>query len=192
MAGLTTTPIIAIFTRCLRTPRSMPSAKTRQTQAPSPGVFMKASVRVNLPWANPSAPPSPRRLNRSEAAWTGFGIHVWRNWECAEPHFLDESGGGLYHGKARVCIQPVLGWLRRPSTIYATPRALSSLHRARARPVGPCVRQPHLRGNALLGRRLSRLGRGRTRIRGSVAEPSEVGCFALVEVGRAQRHASRG
>ena len=37
--------------------------------------------------------------------------------------------------------------------------ALSSLHRASARPDGQCVRSPHLRGNALLGRRLPGLGR---------------------------------
>ncbi len=52
--GLATTPVIAIFTRCLRTPRSMPSVTTRQTQAPSPSVFMRASVQVNLSWTNPS------------------------------------------------------------------------------------------------------------------------------------------
>ncbi len=38
--------------------------------------------------------------------------------------------------------------------------------------------------NALLGRRLPGVGRGGTRIRGGVAEPAEVGCVALVEVGR--------
>ena len=36
------------------------------------------------------------------------------------------------------------------------------------------------------------LGRGGTRLRGGVAEPAEVGCVALVEVGRTQRHTCRG
>ena len=53
---------------------------------------------------------------------------------------------------------------------------------------GQCVRSPHVRGNALLGRRPSGLGRGGTRLRGGVAEPTEVGRVALVEVRRAQRH----
>src|SRR5580692_3716347 len=52
---------------------------------------------------------------------------------------------------------------------------------------GKCVRTPHVRGNALLGRRLPGLGRGGTRLRGGVAEPAEVGCVAHVEVGRTQR-----
>ena len=38
------------------------------------------------------------------------------------------------------------------------PRALSSLHRAGARPDGQRVRSPHVRGHALLGRRPSRVG----------------------------------
>src|SRR5271165_2199110 len=98
----------------------------------------------------------------------------------------------LYHGKARVWIEPVVGWLRRPSEIQAEPGALSSLHRADARPDGHCVRSRHVRGNALLGRRPCGLGRGGTRLRGGVAEPTEVGRVALVEVGRAQRHTCRG
>ena len=38
----------------------------------------------------------------------------------------------------------------------------------------------------------SGVGRGGTRLRGGVAEPTEVGRVALVEVGRAQRHTCRG
>jgi hypothetical protein len=33
---------------------------------------------------------------------------------------------------------------------------------------------------------------GGTRLRGGVEEPAQVGCVALVEVGRTQRHACRG
>src|SRR5260370_2250361 len=99
----------------------------------------------------------------------------------------------LYHGKACVWTEPVLGWLRRPSGIEeAKPGALSSLHRAYARPDGHYVRSPHVRGNALLGRRPCGLGRGGTRLRGGVAEPAEVGCVALLEVGRTQCHTCRG
>ena len=36
------------------------------------------------------------------------------------------------------------------------------------------------------------LGGARTRLRGGVAKPTEMGRVALVEVGRAQRHACRG
>jgi hypothetical protein len=38
---------------------------------------------------------------------------------------------------------------------------------------------------------LSDWGRGGTGLRCGVAEPAEVGCVALVEVGRAQRHTCR-
>jgi hypothetical protein len=57
---------------------------------------------------------------------------------------------------------------------------------------GHSVRATHVRGNALLGRRPSGLGRGGTRLRGGVAEATEVGRVTLVEIGRAQRHACRG
>ena len=43
----------------------------------------------------------------------------------------------------------------------------------------------------LLGRRPSRVGRGGTRLRGGMAEPSEVGRVALAEVGRPQRYTCR-
>jgi len=42
------------------------------------------------------------------------------------------------------------------------------------------------------GRRPSRVGRGGTRLRGGVAEPTEVGRVALAEVSRPQRHTCRG
>src|SRR5580704_13264725 len=59
----------------------------------------------------------------------------------------------LWHGKARVWIEPVPGRLRRPHENRATrSRALSSLHRAGARPDGRGVRSPHVRDYALLGR----------------------------------------
>ena len=45
---------------------------------------------------------------------------------------------------------------------------------------------------ALLGRGLSRVGRGGTRLRGGVAEATQVGRVALVEVGRTQRHTPSG
>src|ERR1700690_331312 len=105
--------------------------------------------------------------------------------------FLRNGVESFYHGKARLWNEPVLGWLRRPSGIQAKPGPLSSLHRASARPDGQCVRSPHVRGNALLGRGLRGLGRGGTRLRGAVAEPAEVGCVAHVEVGRTQRHTYR-
>ena len=43
-----------------------------------------------------------------------------------------------------------------------------------------------------LGGRSSRAGREGARLRGGVAEPTEVGRLALVEVGRPQRHTCRG
>jgi hypothetical protein len=58
---------------------------------------------------------------------------------------------GLYHGKARACVEPVPGRLRRPHVNWATrSRALSSLHRADSRPDRLCVRT-----SILLSRRLS-------------------------------------
>ncbi|MGY3328064.1 hypothetical protein ACVILI_001081 [Mesorhizobium sp. USDA 4775] len=42
------------------------------------------------------------------------------------------------------------------------------------------------------GRRSSRMECGRTRLRGGVAEPAEMGRLALVEVGWSQRQARRG
>src|ERR1051326_4424365 len=64
----------------------------------------------------------------------------------------------LQHGKARVCNEPVPGWLRRPHEDRAArSRARSSFSRVRARPRGLGVRSPHVRDHALLGRRFSRL-----------------------------------
>ena len=71
------------------------------------------------------------------------------------------------------------------------PQALSSLDRARARPDRQCVRPPHVRDHALLGRRPSGVECGATRVRGGVAAPTEVGRVALAEVSRPQRHACR-
>ena len=64
------------------------------------------------------------------------------------------------------------------------PARLSSLDRARARTDRQCVRSPHVRGDAVLGRGLSRVECGTTRVRGGVEEPAEVGRIALVEVSR--------
>src|SRR5262249_1121556 len=61
----------------------------------------------------------------------------------------------LQHGEARLRIEPITGRLRRPPGICAWSRALSSLHRASARLDRQCVRSPHVRGHALLGRRPS-------------------------------------
>src|SRR5579872_6060049 len=44
-----------------------------------------------------------------------------------------------------------------------------------------CVRSPHVRGNALLGRRRSGLGRGGARLRGDMAKPTEVGRVASLK-----------
>src|SRR5262249_22618312 len=99
----------------------------------------------------------------------------------------------LWDGEARLWNEPIPGRLRRSHVVCAAwSLALSSLHRASARPGRQRVRSPHVRGDALLGRRPSRVGRGGARLRGGVAEPTEVGCVALVEVGRPQRHTCRG
>src|SRR3546814_18547045 len=47
-----------------------------------------------------------------------------------------------------------------------------------------CVRSRHVGGNALLGRRQSGVERGAARVRGGMAEPTEVGCVALAAVSR--------
>src|SRR6478736_7149769 len=106
------------------------------------------------------------------------------------PTSLTRNGGSSYpeepwkeilqHGEARLRNEPVPGRLRRPPGICAWSRALSSLHRASARPDRQCVRSPHVRGHALLGRRPSGVGRGGTQLRCGVAEPTEVGRVALV------------
>src|SRR6266446_4970072 len=98
----------------------------------------------------------------------------------------------LEHGEARLRNVAVPGRLRRTPGNAARPRALSSLHREGARPDRQCVRSPRVRANALLGRRPSGVERGPTRLRGGVAEATEVGRVALVEVSRPQRHPCRG
>src|SRR6476619_360909 len=118
------------------------------------------------------------------------------------PTSLTRNGGSSYpeepwmeilqHGEARLRNEPVPGRLCRPPGICAWSLALSSLHRASARPCRQRGRSPHVRGDALWGRRPSRVGRGGTRLRGGVAEPTEVGRVALAEVSRPQRHACRG
>src|SRR3546814_8411027 len=55
---------------------------------------------------------------------------------------------------------------------------------ARARRDRQCVRARHVGGNALLGRRQSGVERGAARVRGGMAEPTEVGCVALAAVSR--------
>src|SRR3546814_2666728 len=55
---------------------------------------------------------------------------------------------------------------------------------ARARRDRQCVRSRHVGGNALLGRRQSGVERGAARVRGGMAEPTEVGCVALAAVSR--------
>src|ERR1700677_5048665 len=100
----------------------------------------------------------------------------------------DEQGGE--HGKVCIRFAAVLGRLRRPLGNGTTwSRALSSLRRACAQSGWLCVWSPHVRDHALLGRRPAQLGRGGSRLRGGVAKPAEVGCVALVEGSRPQRHA---
>src|SRR5262249_2508529 len=55
----------------------------------------------------------------------------------------------LRHGEARLRIEPVARRLRGSSGNAARTRALSSFHRARARPDRHGVRPPHVRGDAL-------------------------------------------
>jgi hypothetical protein len=116
---------------------------------------------------------------------------------CTQPRFCATAAHAVLktlewrfasHGEADLRIEPVSGRLCRPPGIRAWPRAVSSLHRADARPDRQCVWPRHVRGHALLGRRPSRVGRGGTRLRGGVAAPAEMGGVALVAVGRPQRH----
>src|SRR6185437_5181547 len=63
------------------------------------------------------------------------------------------------HGKARLWIEPVPGWLRRPpETRTAKPRAVSSLPGTGARLGRLGVRSRHVRSHALLGRGPAGLG----------------------------------
>ena len=126
-----------------------------------------------------------------EAAHNFCPTSLLRN--CGSSYSEEPRMEILQHGEDRLRIEPVPGRLRRPPGIAATwSRAISSLYRVGARPDRQCVRSPGVRANALLGRRPSRVGRGATRLRGGVAEPTEVGRVALVEVSRAQRHTCRG
>src|SRR5215831_15559723 len=106
----------------------------------------------------------------------------------ASSYFVEPGVEILQHGEACLRNEPVSGRLRRPPGNANRPRALSSLDRARARPDRQRVRSPHVRGDALLGRRPSRVERGATGVRGGVAAPTEVGRVAFVEVTRPQRH----
>src|SRR5262249_27803249 len=71
----------------------------------------------------------------------------------ASSYFVDMEWEILQHGKACLRNEPVSGRLRRPPGSANRPRALSSLDRERARPDRQRVRAPHVRGDALLGRR---------------------------------------
>src|SRR5271154_3311932 len=98
----------------------------------------------------------------------------------------------LQHGETRFWNAHVPGRLRRPPEVCTKSRGLSSFRRASAWPDRHDLRSRHIRGSALLGRRSSGLGRGRSRVRGGLAEATEVGRVALTEFGRPQRHAHRG
>jgi hypothetical protein len=116
---------------------------------------------------------------------------IWAPLPCravqsSEPELICAENGVeiLQHGEACLWNEPVSGRLRRPTGNANRPRALSSLDRARERPDRQRVRSPHVRGDALLGRRPFWVERRATRVRGGVAPPTEVGRVAFVEVTR--------
>ena len=74
----------------------------------------------------------------------------------------EPSGGEFVHGKARICIEPVLGWLRRPHETWpAWARVFRHFIEQVRGLTGMVYGRRMSRDHALLGRRPSQLGSAR-------------------------------